>query len=198
MDLSPAAGDATNIIADNITMEYCARANNIAAVRNANYKVDRSLRAAAMATGCGVEITTMAGYLPTKGVKNLEALREAIADACPTYDPSVPDEKENVATTGSTDYGDVSSIMPLLQFGTCGYTGALHHPGLEVTDENVAYILTAKIFALTAYNLLKNKGACAKALMENYTAELTKESYIEYMESMHSTEKIDITPVPEF
>jgi metal-dependent amidase/aminoacylase/carboxypeptidase family protein len=39
-------GEAVNIIADNVTMEYCVRANNIPAVRDANYKVDRALRAA--------------------------------------------------------------------------------------------------------------------------------------------------------
>ena len=98
--------------------------------------------------------------------------------------------------TGSTDYGDVSSIMPLLQFHTAGFEGAMHHSGLKVTDEYLAYVVTAKIFALTAYNLLKNGGDYARALLESYHPVLTKEQYVEYMESMLSEETLPMAPLP--
>lgn len=56
-------GTAVNVIADHVTMQVCARAKTPEAYKDASMKVDRSLRAAAMATGCGLHIESMAGYM---------------------------------------------------------------------------------------------------------------------------------------
>lgn len=186
-------GEAMNIIADHITMEYSVRANNLPAIENASEKFDRSMRAGAVATGCGVEIITMPGYLPTVPVEDDRAVAEAVAEVSRGYHvlPADPSHIQG----GSTDFGDVSEIMPLLQFNTGGYEGALHHKGIHPVDEDLAYVLPAKIFALTAYKLLKNKGAYARALMESYRPTLTKEQYIEYMESHRAVETIPMVPV---
>ena len=63
---------------------------------------------------------------------------------------------------------------------------------MHPVDEYLAYVVTAKVFALTAYNLLKNNGAYARALMEQHEAVLTKESYIQYMEKHNRVETIPI------
>lgn len=186
-------GDAVNVIADNITMEYSVRANNLPAIENANEKFDRSIRAGAIATGCGAEIITMPGYLPTVPVKDTRAVAEAVAEVGEGYrvlscDPAF-------IQGGSTDFGDVSQIMPLLQFHTGGYEGALHDKRLHPVDEELAYVIPAKIFALTAYKLLKNKGEYARALLESYSPTLTREQYIEYMESHKAVETVPMTPI---
>ena len=85
--------------------------------------------------------------------------------------------------------------MPLLQFSPGGYTGQLHNPDVRVTDEYLAYVVTAKIFALTAYKLLKNGGDYAKALLDSYQAVMTKEAYLEFMDSMNSVEEIPMAPL---
>lgn len=54
---------------------------------------------------------------------------------------------------------------------------------MHPTDEDIAYVLPAKIFALTAYNLLKEKARYAKELKENFKPVMTKEAYINYMEA---------------
>jgi hypothetical protein len=59
-------------------------------------------------------------------------------------------------------------------------------------------VLTAKVFALTAYRLLRDGGIAAQALMNSYTPDFTRQSYVQYMESMLSTERMEITPVPQF
>ena len=66
---------------------------------------------------------------------------------------------------------------------------------MHPVDEYLAYVVTAKVFALTAYNLLKNNGAYARALMEQHEAVLTKESYIQYMEKHNRVETIPMEPV---
>ncbi len=185
--------EAVNVIADDVRIEYSVRAKNIEGIRDASRKVDRCLRAGAVATGCGLKNITLPGYLPTIPAPDTRALDEAMDAAAGKY---AVDHVGEQHTTGSTDYGDVSSIMPLLQFQTSGYEGALHHAGIHVTDEYLAYVVTAKIFALTAYKLLKDGGSYARALLESYQAVLTKEQYIEYMESMMTEETLPMEPLP--
>ena len=55
-----------------------------------------------------------------------------------------------------------------------------------MNDEELAYIVTAKIFALTAYRLLKGGAVAAKKLVDDYKPIFTKQEYIDFMESMIS------------
>lgn len=188
-------GTAMNVIADTVTMEYSVRANNVPAFLEASEKFDRAITAGAIASGCGAEIVTLPGYLPTIPAKDVSALK----DAMKTLEEIYPDYKygygDGVATTGSTDFGDLSSIMPLIQFKTGGFTGILHNANMNVVDEELAYVATAKLFALTAYNLLKNGAEKAKSLVDNFEPIFNKESYVEYMNSVNKTEIIDIKPL---
>ena len=51
-------------------------------------------------------------------------------------------------------------------------------------DEELAYIETAKVFALGAYRLLKDGAKEAKAVVADYKPRYTKEEYVEFMDSM--------------
>ena len=186
-------GEAMNIIADTAVMEYSVRANNLPAIEDANRKFDRSMRAGAVATGCGASIVTMPGYLPTIPVKDTRAILEAIEEGAGTY--PVTKEDPGIISGGSTDFGDVSHLMPLLQFNTGGYSHELHNKQTQPTDEYLAYVVTAKIFALTAHKLLKNKAEYAKALLKDFTPVMTKEEYIRYMDAHNVTESIPMKPV---
>ncbi|PWM23827.1 MAG: amidohydrolase [Oscillospiraceae bacterium] len=189
-------GEAMNIIADNVTMEHSVRAKNIPAFTDASEKFDRSIRAGAVATGCGATINTMPGYLPTIPAKDTRVVEEALADVAQTKGYRISYHRADMHTTGSTDFGDVSCIMPLLQFGTGGYRGTLHNPDMLPIDEELAYVATAKIFALVAYKLLKNGADAAHALIESYEQVLSKEEYIRYMDSMKKVETIEPKPLP--
>ena len=187
-------GEAMNVIADHVTMEYSVRGKNIPAFVDAHKKVDRALRAAAMATGCGLTIETVPGYLPTIPAKDPSIVIEACRDvAGDKYEVFVPETTPH--GTGSTDYGDLSSIMPLIQFGTGGYSGMMHNPDVMVVDEYLAYVATAKVFALSAYKMLKEGAKNAKTIVEDFTPLLTKEQYVEHMESMLVEEHIEPTPL---
>ncbi len=186
-------GEAMNIIADTVVMEYSVRANNLPAIEDANRKFDRSIQAGAVATGCGARLVTMPGYLPTIPVKDTRAVREAVEEGAGSY--PVMEEDPNMIAGGSTDFGDLSQLMPLLQFNTGGYSHELHNKQTHPTDEYLAYVVTAKIFALTAYKLLKNKAEYARELMADFTPAMTKAEYIRYMDAHNVTETISMKPV---
>ncbi len=189
-------GDAVNVIADEIRAEYSVRAKTIEGYVDASKKFDRSMKAGAIALGAGVEIETFPGYFPVIPCPETSALTDAIDLVCKEtgyvdFTPHMPSH-----ITGSTDFGELSSIMPLLQFNTGGYSGMLHNDDIRVTNEDLAYVTTAKIFALTAYNLLKDNAKNAKNLIEVFNPVLTKESFIKHMESMSGTEKLEINQLP--
>ena len=187
-------GEAMSVIANQVTMEYSVRANNIPAMLDANAKFDRSIRAGAVATGCGVQIMTIPGYLPVVPQENTDFMKAALTDAagnytvCP-YDPGV-------VKGASTDLGEVSHLLPVFQFNTGGYTGALHQKDNQPDDEYLAYVVTAKVFALSAYKLLKNSAAQAKEIVCDHVPLLTKQAYIDYMQGQNSSETMPMSPLP--
>ena len=182
-------GEAPNVIADDVRAEFIIRAKTREAIDDASRKFDRAMRAGAIATGCAAEIRTIPGYLPVIPSKDPSVTEEAIALAS---DGRYPVEYENsdVHLTASSDYGDLSAVIPVLQFYTGGYTGALHSPAVRVTDEYLAYVVTAKVFALEAYRLLKDGAQRARSVMEHFTPSLSRSEYIETLRKMRRIEKV--------
>ena len=184
-------GDLVNVIPDDVVVETLVRANTMEMVMDADKKTDRAFRAGALAVGAGCEIVTMPGYLPTIPLENIDALNQAaetIKEAYP-YEMTWAGEKDH--STGSTDVGDLTHIMPTMEFRTGGACGGGHQVNYDIADEELAYIVTAKIFALTAYHLLKDGAKLAHELKDGFTPKLTKEAYLAYMESMNKTEVIE-------
>ena len=188
-------GSAVNIIADEVVMQYCTRGKTPEAYKNASDKVDRSFKAAAMATGCDVTIESMAGYMSCVVNPNTKVLQSVFDDikAEGVYTNQKDQEGHG---TGSDDFGDVSCLMPLVHFQTGGVEGSIHGPDLVVSDPYLAYVVTAKIFALTAYRLMKDNAAAAKENIADYKPIMTKESYIEFQDSMQKTETFTTEKLP--
>ena len=57
-------GELVNVIPADVRLETYVRGANVEAILSAAAKVDRSLKAGAMALGATVHITTVPGYLP--------------------------------------------------------------------------------------------------------------------------------------
>ena len=188
-------GQAVNIIADEIKLQYCVRGKTPEAYKDAAKKVDRSFKAAAMATGCDVTIETMAGYMSGVVNENTKILQSVFDDIKAEGKYTV--QKDILGhSTGSDDFGDVASLMPLVHFTTGGVLGDAHAPNYEMQDDYAAYVLTAKIFALTAYRLMKNNAEGAKDQLATYKPVMTKEEYTEFMDSMQSVETFTTEKLP--
>ena len=181
-------GNLVNVVPDEVVVETLVRAKTIEAFTDAAKKTDRSFQAGAVAMGAKVEITTLPGYLPTLAEEALPELKRAA-------ELSAPDVKVIEAsghTGGSTDVGDVQHLMPVYTFNTGGVKGGLHQVEFEVTDEEEAYIVTAKMFALGAYGLLKEKAARSRELVKNYKPVFENSAkYAEFMDQFDSKEVLE-------
>lgn len=177
-------GNLVNVVPDEVVVETLVRASNNEAIVDAADKTDRAFFAGGAALGATVEIETMPGYLPTiPQESNGELVEAAKLAAGDRYEVVVKDGKDAVSG-GSTDVGDLQHIQPVFTFNTGGITGNLHGVDFDVEDEELAYIETAKIFALGAYRFLKDGAKEAKKIVDSYKPRLTKEEYIEFMDSM--------------
>lgn len=186
---------ASNIFADDISMEFTARGKTPADMKDCAYRVHRALKAAAIATGCGAEIVTTPGYLPVIPVKD-----DSVADTVfNLIDPTIPVVHWPMDRNGGTcDFGDVSCLMPVFQLYTNGVEGAGHSVDYHRVDKNMYYINTAKMFALMAYELLKDDAALAKKIIAENPPIMTVQQYLDYQDSCRGVEKVEREPVPDF
>ena len=180
-------GNLVNVVPDEVVIETLVRASNVEAIHDAAKKTDRAFKAGALALGAEVEIDTMPGYLPTLAEKANPQVLEAAKLATGNHYP-VLEQDTSRHSGGSTDLGDLEHLQPVLLFNTGGMEDRLHSEKFDIIDEELAYIVTAKIFALSAYNLLKNGATEARKVVEDYHPIFTKEEYLAYMESFINNE----------
>ena len=141
----------THLVPDKAVLDMMVRAGNLKAVAEVSEKTDRAFRGAAYAIGAEVEITDVPGYLPV-----IERLPDKVmTEAAGLLGDSV---KWTSITPGlenmtSTDVGDLTHLMPVLNFTFGGFEGALHSKDFRLTDAEKAFVLPAKLMALIAYRL---------------------------------------------
>lgn len=185
-------GDLVNVVPDEAVIETLVRGKTLDAFKLASELTDRSFKAGALALGAGYRIETMPGYLPAIPQDVPDEILEIIREV--SNDETIEKIPKDAHLGGSTDLGDLAHIQPVLSFNTSGATGtSLHAVDFDVTDENEAYVLTAKIFALTAYRMLKDNARLAKKWKEDYNPVFeNKEKYIEFMEQFYRVDEADL------
>lgn len=183
-------GNLVNVVPNEVIIETLVRAKTVEAIEDTDKKTTRAFKAGATAIGAGYVIDTMPGYLPTIGDEAHPDLVAAAELAAPEITVSKADTAKH--SGGSTDLGDLQHIQPVLQFNTAGYEGDFHTNKFDIVDDNLAYITTAKIFALSAYRLLRNHAEQAKVIKDNYKPKYSKEQYLSYMESKIKREEGNI------
>lgn len=82
-------GDAVSVVPAEVHMETFVRGGSRKAILDANMKVDRCLRAGAMAIGAEVEINTIPGYLPQRNDRQLAEVFGAMSRRCLVQGPSI-------------------------------------------------------------------------------------------------------------
>ncbi|MBI2165512.1 MAG: amidohydrolase [Chloroflexi bacterium] len=170
-------GVAVNSVPSDVRLEGRVRGRTLEAVAEANQRVDRCLRAGALAVGGGVRIATIAGYLPQI---NNSALLEAFRrnSVALVGQESVATRPERLAAGGSTDMGDLSHLMPAIHPYVSGATGRGHGNDYLIEDYDLAVITPAKIMAMTAIDLLSEGAALATEIKNRHKPFMTKEQYL--------------------
>jgi len=171
-------GDIVNIVPADVRMESYVRGRTLAGIKDANQKVNRSIKAGALSVGAEVKINDLPGYLPLLNEKELD---DILFDNLKNFFEE-KDIQKGSSFTGSFDFGDVSHIMPALHPFFGGVKGDLHTRNFELVDEESAYIVPAKSLAMTVIDLLYGEAQTAKDVVKNYEPALTKKEYIKLLD----------------
>ncbi|NLK09020.1 MAG: amidohydrolase [Firmicutes bacterium] len=176
-------GDSVNVIPSEVKIETFVRGRTIEAIQHANAKVNRALLGGAIALGAKVEIEDFGGYMPEVVDADFAKLARKIMGELVNAEEIDEDTSHG---TGSTDMGDLSTLMPALQPSLGGVQGHMHGDDYTVVKpENT--VLGAKFLALAVVELLSNEAANAKAIIENYKPVFkSKDEYFRTVDSMFS------------
>ncbi len=180
-------GSQVNVIPAEVRIETHVRGKTVEAILDAEVKVDRALRAGALAVGAKVEIATLPGSLP---LYNNEAMAKIFRENA----VGLVGEGEFVSgghRTGSTDMGDLANVIPALHPYMGGARGGHHAADFEIADPRLAYLDSAKALALTAVDLLWDSGALAREVLRTSRPRMTKEEYLKFQRGLHRHEIFD-------
>ena len=180
-------GESVSAVPADVRMETFVRAKTLNAVLEANRKVDRALKAGAMAVGATVNIQTLPGYLPLRQDTNMADVFRANAVSLVGED-----EVGHVGhRTGSTDMGDISHIMPAIHPYVGGATGLGHGSDYMVEDYGLAVVTAARALAATVVDLLSDDAAQAKRIISNHNPAMTKSGYLSFMRGLAKEEQFE-------
>lgn len=173
------AGDVINSVPDEAIVETKVRAASLDKICEITDMVNRAYAGSAYAFGGKIEMEKLQGYMPIIPRAADNTLIEAADDLGLNYRTVQKGDFNNACT----DVGDLSHLVPVVNFTFKGFEGKLHGADFKITDPEKAYILPAKLLALTVYKLLKNGGQEAKKITKSYTPVFNKESYIQYVKN---------------
>jgi len=171
-------GDVVNAVPSEVTLECQVRAANLPALQRASSEVDDAIKGAALMVGAEVDIENITGYQPFNLDKALGGVFEGVALEFMEKDAI----RHDVSMTGSSDIGDVSLLIPTIQPMVGGFNGQLHAKEFGTADDYTAYVLPAKLMALTAVRLLENGAELGKKIKSGFKPVMTKEEYIKLLE----------------
>ena len=157
---------AVNIIPDEMKIESYVRGKSLEAIKRENKKVNRALTGAALALGAGVELCDRPGYAPEYHDPAYMKLVEQCCKDLVGEDRVAFDY--NAWSTGSSDFGDLTCVMPGVQFNASGATGTGHGINYYITDANRLCVNSAKAQLFVTDALLSNDAAAAKEIIANY------------------------------
>jgi amidohydrolase len=173
-------GEIVNNVPAEVRMESYVRGKTIEAIKDANTKVNRALRAGAMSVGAEVEIHDHPGYMPYTRNDEFE---KVLIGACTEY-VGADQLKHRGHSTGSTDMGDYSCIMPTTSIGMGGSAGQGHSRDFKITDSVRQYIVPAKALAVTIVDLLYDDAVAAKNVINGFVPTIKRGEYSDFMKTL--------------
>jgi amidohydrolase len=180
-------GSQVNVIPAEARLEMYVRGKTPEGVFDASGKVDRALRAGALALGARVEIETLPGPMPLVNDPVMAGLFEATAGALVGAD-----EVRRIGhRSGSTDMGDVSQIMPVLHPYMGGAQGTGHGPDFGIADPLLGYVLPAKALAAMVIDLLADGARGAREVLGRGRPAMTRERYLAFQRDAARREVFD-------
>ncbi len=156
-------GGAVNAIPNDVRMESYVRGASLEAIKEANTKINRALAASAAAMGANVVLKDRPGYTPLENEEQLYDLTCEIVKQCFGENALV----KRGRSTGCTDMGDVSAVMPTVQPYASGACGVGHGSDYRIADPESALVMSAQYQVLMAEALLSNNAEPGKKIIQN-------------------------------
>ncbi len=176
-------GNMVNAIPDEVVIESYVRGATFNAIEQANKRINQALCGAALSIGCNVEIEDIPGYAPNN---NCKELTELFISAHNTLFPEREFKYIQSRSSGSTDMGDLSSIMPTIHPCSPGAIGTSHGSDYYIANKEMACIDNAKLQLLLLRSLLENGAEKAKQIITNFTPMFkNKEEYLNYVNTIN-------------
>ena len=167
-------GSQVNVIPGEVRIETYVRGRTMEAILDANVKVDRALRAGALALGAKVEIETLPGYMPmTCDAIMTRHFRDTVTGLF-----GEENYRQIGHRTGSTDMGDLSQVMPILHPYIGGARGTGHGADFAIVDKPLAYLGPAKALAAMVVDMLWDRAAGAREVLAKAKPPMTRASYL--------------------
>lgn len=170
-------GDVVNSVPDEVCIDTYVRGATFSGIEKGNAAVERSLAGACQIIGATYKVDNLPGYLPLEESAKLSEVFGRCSAQVLGEDSLVYGEE----ITGSTDMGDLSAILPVIQPSVGGFTGNLHSNKFTVTDKEAAYISPALIMGYTACELLADGAGLAEEVKTSFKPRMTKNEYINYL-----------------
>ncbi|MED5409000.1 MAG: amidohydrolase, partial [Pseudomonadota bacterium] len=176
-------GEAVSAVPAEVVIETFVRGRTLEGIVDANQKVDRAVRGAAMAIGATVEIETTPGYLPQTNDPTMSELWGENVKSLYGEDQFYVEEHR----TGSTDMGDLGHIMPVTHPYIFGASGTGHGNDYLMEDKEAVYVNMAKLLAMTAIDVLGENSRKGREILANTRPKLTKDEYLKFNRDMMQT-----------
>ncbi len=174
---------AVNIIPNEITLETYVRASTTKAIVRENKKINRALAGAAASMGAKLTIHDRPGYTPEI---HFHPFMKLVEKCC--TDLSGPEKvkfRYDGHGTGSSDFGDLTSVMPGVQFRAYGAIGSGHGTDYYIKDVEKACVRNAMAQVLVANELLQDDAKAAKEIIDAYEPTFgSVKEYVEFMDSL--------------
>ncbi|MCI0545684.1 MAG: amidohydrolase [Candidatus Rokubacteria bacterium] len=180
-------GDQVNVIPGEARLEMYVRGRTAAGVFDASARVDRALRAGALALGAQVEIETLPGPMPLACDPTMARHFAATARRL----VGAEHYRDIGHRSGSTDMGDVSQIMPVLHPYMGGADGTGHGPDFAIADKVLGYVLPAKALAAMVVDLLADGAGGAREVLAKATPAMTRAGYLAFQRAVARRERFD-------
>jgi amidohydrolase len=176
-------GDMVNAIPERVQIESYVRGRTYDAIVKNNQKINRALVGAALSMGTNIEIIDIPGYAPHVNDKNLIDVAKEGASMI-----GIEMGFSEKYSTGSTDVGDLSTIMPVVQPYAGGARGTSHGMDYEIVDAEAACVTNAKWQLAMLKILLGNRAERAKKVIEEYEPMFgTKEEFLAFQDNLNSS-----------
>jgi len=180
-------GASVNAVPGEVIYEGRVRAKSLETLEPIAEKVIRCYRAGALAMGASVEVQSIAGYHGLIQDPTMQKLFVGNAELVLGRD-SISVVSASQTHGGSTDMGDLSTIMPVIHPYTNSASGIGHGHDYLIEDYDRAVVAPAKVMAATVLDLLGNEAQTARQAVDQSKPGMTAEQYVSVQRDRFKTE----------